>query len=140
MPNITTELLARPNFDAVEWRAARDGDFILHRDPARREFKPAYLIDGAPRYERDSSIDCYVINLTEATRRPRRMIFSWEHYQVWRDFATTPRPPRERLELLRGRSTALTDPMVLWPEDWDDERKLEWLAMMTERHTSGVIR
>lgn len=104
--NIPLDVLQHEGSDAVPWRAAREGDFILarsdhyHAPPCRAQsvssywracegHGPLYRIESTPAYTFDGKLTCYVTRQDLEpgkwmTRVAMNTMFSHEVWQVWR--------------------------------------------------------
>lgn len=81
------------NVDAVAWCEARDGDFVLLRDPASRVDADVFVIDGKVTFTSEGAMHAYTRRVqgnfapgsTSYTKASNRA-FDSECWQVWRDF------------------------------------------------------
>jgi hypothetical protein len=83
------------NVDAVAWSEARDGDFLLLRDPASRASYDVFVIDGVVRHV-DGTMQAYTkrvqgneTDFPSSFTRARCRVFNPAAWQVWRDFGIT---------------------------------------------------
>ena len=94
MPDQTIpEFIRDANVDAVGWREAVDGDYLLLRDPNSRALSmaDAYVIDGVPTWDDAGNLVAYSRRVqghgTEGSyRKACNRVFSCTAFQVWRDF------------------------------------------------------
>lgn len=92
--------LAEANVDAVAWSEARDGDYLLLRDPASRALTlaDAFRIDGVVSFgvHGKGTMTCYTVRVqgneaySWSFRKPANRIFNSASWQVWRDFGANP--------------------------------------------------
>jgi hypothetical protein len=84
-------MAAHSNLDAINWRDARDGDFIMRLEPARR-VEGCYVIDGVPLYTNGAAIVAWCKRVdgdpdSPAVRSAVKREFTCGLFQVWRDFS-----------------------------------------------------
>lgn len=80
------------NVDAVAWKEASDGDYILLRDPKGRAHYSVWQIDGVPTFDEDGVLHAFTRtvqfmgNQSNYPDAGGRRSFQSEVFQVWRDF------------------------------------------------------
>jgi hypothetical protein len=84
-------MAAHPNLDAINWRDARDGDFIMRRE-SRQALEGCYVIDGVPLYLASSALVTWCKRVdgdpdSPSVRSAAKREFGWDRFMVWRDFS-----------------------------------------------------
>jgi hypothetical protein len=98
------------NVDAISWSEARDGDYLLLRDPASRgmALADAFRIDGVAKIQPDGTMHAYTVKVqgsedasNSVYRSARNRIFDSACWQVWRDFGAVITVDAELTEVRR---------------------------------------